>query len=100
MGRILRFTLSEDVVTAIDFGSPTPGKILINNAGTVDIRIGYERTDVRSTGGSDQFFTLNAGVQYIFDVGPQIGFLAQNQQLFVNSPDGDCVIEVWIANNM
>ena len=49
MGRILRFTLSEDVVTAIDFGSPTPGKILINNAGTVDIRIGYERTDVRST---------------------------------------------------
>jgi hypothetical protein len=46
------------------------------------------------------YFTILAGTQYVFDVGPNIGFLAQNQQLFLNSPDGDATIEVWVANNM
>jgi hypothetical protein len=99
MGRITRYGMTEDIVTAIDFGSPTPGKILIYNTSVNDIRVGYARTDVDSTTGVN-YFTILAGTQYVFDVGPNIGFLAQNQQLFLNSPDGDATIEVWVANNM
>ena len=45
MGRILRYNLQEDIVTAIDFAFPTSGKLLIRNAGSVDVRIGYDPND-------------------------------------------------------
>jgi len=99
MGRITRYGMTEDIVTAIDFGTPAPGKILIYNTSDYDIRIGYARTDVDSTTGVN-YFTLLAGTQYVFDVSSSIGFLAQNQQLFLNSPDGNATIEVWVANSL
>jgi hypothetical protein len=91
--------MTEDIVTAIDFGTPAPGKILIYNESVNDIRIGYDPTDVDSTTGVN-YFTLMAGTQYVFDVSSTIGFLSQSQQLYLNSPDGDADICIWIANSL
>ena len=99
MGRITRYGMTEDIVTAIDFGTPAPGKILFYNASDNDVRIGYDPQDVDSTTGV-KYFTLLAGTQYVFDVSSTVGFLAQSQQLYLNSPDGDATIEVWIANSL
>tara|TARA_R110001599_G_scaffold149250_3_gene333064 strand:- start:98 stop:394 length:297 start_codon:yes stop_codon:yes gene_type:complete len=96
MGRILRYNLQEDIVTAIDFAFPTSGKLLIRNAGSVDVRIGYDPNDVNAVGVN--YFTIEAGIVYTFDMGKSMGFLAQFQQLHVNSPDGACVLEIWFAN--
>lgn len=97
MGRILRIELAEGVSEGIDLGIVGPGKILLYNTGTNDMRIGYDRFDVSANGVN--YFTLLGGSQYIFDVGPGIGFLSQNQQLYFVSPTGDQTLEIWIADN-
>ena len=97
MGRILRIELAEGVNEGIDLGIVGPGKILLYNTGTNDMRVGYDRHDVSTTG--TNYFTLLGGSQYIFDVGPSIGFLSQNQQLYFVSPVGDQTLEIWIADN-
>ena len=97
MGRMLRIALAEAVSEAIDLAIMTPGKILLYNTGTLDIRVGYARHDVSTTG--TNYFTLLGGSQYIFDVGPGIGFLAQKQQLYFVSPSGANTLEVWVADS-
>jgi len=96
MGRILRYALTEDRVTAIDLGFPTPGKLLIHPV-TQDVRVAYDRADASSTTGVN-YFTLFAGTQYTFDLSAGVGWLAQGQQMYFNSPDGDTVVEIWFAN--
>lgn len=96
MGRILRYSLAEDVVTAVDFSFRTPGKLLIHPV-SQDIRVAYDRSDADATTGVN-YFTLFAGVQYTFDIGQGVGFLAQNQSLYLVSPTGATVVEIWYAN--
>jgi hypothetical protein len=97
MGRMLRVTCNEGIVEEIDLGIVGPGKILLYNTGTLDIRVAYDRFDVGTTGVN--YFTLLGGSQYVFDCGPGIGFVSQNQQLYFVSPVGDQVLEVWVADN-
>ena len=56
MGRMLRVVLTEGVSEAIDLGIVGPGKILLYNTGTNDIRVGYDRFDVTANG--TNYFTL------------------------------------------
>lgn len=97
MGRIQRFTMNEAEVYQVDFGMTTSGKLAIHPVST-DIRVAYDRVDADAVTGS-QFFTLFAGVQYWYDLSQGVGWLAQNQGMFVCSPVGATVIEIWIANN-
>ncbi len=97
MGRMFRITLAENNIVPVDLGIVTPGKILLYNAGNLDIRVAYDRFSVGTSGSN--YFTILAGSQYIFDVGPDIGFLSQNQQLFFVSPSGTQTLEVWVADN-
>jgi len=97
MGRIQRFTMTEDEVYQVDFGMTTSGKLAIHPV-SFDVRVAYDAVDASSTTGV-QYFTLFAGVQYWFDLSQGVGWLAQNQGMFINSPDGITVIEIWIANN-
>ena len=46
MGRIQRIALAEDDIKALDLGYPRSGKLLIRNAGSTNILVGYTRTDV------------------------------------------------------
>ena len=96
MGRILRDQVTEDIPTSIDLGMITPGKILIKPVGA-DVRVGYDQTDVASTGGAN-YYTLYDGTDYVFDIGPGVGVLSNRQQLFFNCSTSDIVIEIWIAN--
>ena len=98
MGRIHRFTLADNVATAVDFGFPTVGKLLIRNGGTRDVFIGYDPSDVQG-GAAVNYFTIEPGIVYTFDLGPTIGWLAQNQQLYLNCPTGTNVMEIWFAND-
>lgn len=50
MGRMLRVTLNEGIVEAIDLALVGSGKILLYNSGTLDMRIAYDRFDVGTTG--------------------------------------------------
>ena len=95
MGRMLRITLPEGEVQGIDLGVTQPGKIWLYNTGLNDIRIGYDPFDVGTTGVS--YFTLLGGSQYLLDVGPGIGFVAQNQTMYFVSPSGSNTLEVWVA---
>ena len=95
MGRIQRIALAEDDIKALDLGYPRSGKPLIRNAGTTDILVGYTRTDVNDATASGQFFTLDPGIVYTFDMSQTSGFLAQNQLLYFNSNTGDGTIEIW-----
>ena len=97
MGRMLRITLNEGVVEAIDLALVGSGKILLYNSGTLDMRIAYDRFDAGLTGSN--YFTLLGGSQYVFDVSNSVGFLAQYQQMYFVSPVGDQVIEIWIADS-
>ena len=97
MGRIQRLTLQEDVVQALDLGYPRSGKLLIRNAGTVDILVGYTATDVVDGTQDGQFFTLDPGIVYTFDMSQTSGFLVQNQLLYFNASLGNCIIEIWQA---
>jgi len=93
---MLRISLAEAEIEAVDLGIISAGKILLYVTGTSEIRVAYTRTDASTTGTS--YFTLLGGSQYLFDVGPNIGFLSQNQQLFFVSPSGDNTLEVWVAD--
>ena len=95
MGRIQRIALAEDDIKALDLGYPRSGKLLIRNAGTTDILVGYNRTDVNDATASGQFFTLDPGIVYTFDMSQTSGFLAQNQLLYFNSNTGAGTIEIW-----
>ena len=97
MGRMLRIALAEGVAERIDLGIVGPGKILLYNTGSNDIRVAYGAFDVTTSGAN--YFTLLGGSQYVFDVGPGIGFVSQNQQMFFVSPTGSNTLEVWIADN-
>ena len=97
MGRIQRLTLAEDVVQALDLGYPRSGKLLIRTAGPVDLLVGYPATDVPDATQSGQFFTLDPGIVYTFDMSQTSGFLVQNQLLYFNANTGDCVLEIWQA---
>jgi len=103
LGRILRVALQEDVPERIDLGMVRPGKILLNNTSTTHaIRVGY--SDVGGVGttagtGEVNYYTLAAGNEYIFDCGPGVGLVAQQQQLYFLCPTGNATLEVWIANS-
>lgn len=97
MGRIVRIgTLVENVPQAIDLGMTTPGKLLIKNQGANDIRIGYSEADVNATTGVN-FITLDAGTLLVFDAGPGVGFLAQQQQMVFMATGGNSTLEIWVA---
>ena len=95
MGRILRHTLLEDDVYGIDLGFTKPGKLLIRNASTRDVRIGYDPYDVGALGVN--YFTIEAGITYVFDMSQAVGFLAQNQLLYFNCDTADNAMEFWLA---
>ena len=97
MGRILRYTLADNTVSAVAFGFPTAGKLLIRNAGTRDVFIGYDPSDVK---GGTNYFTIEPGIVYTFDMSSSVGFLAQNQQLYLNCPTGTNEVEIWFANEL
>lgn len=97
MGRIQRIALAEDDIKGLDLGYPRSGKLLIRNAGTTDILVGYTRTDVTDATQEGQFFTLDPGIVYTFDMSQTSGFLAQNQLLYFNSNTGAGTIEIWQA---
>ena len=97
MGRILRYTLADNTVSAVDFGFPTAGKLLIRNAGTRDVFIGYDPSDVK---GGTNYFTIEPGIVYTFDMSSSVGFLAQNHQLYLNCPTGTNEVEIWFANEL
>ena len=97
MGRILRTTLTEDQVYGIDLGYPRSGKLLIRNAGTADVRVAYDRVDADSVTGVN-YFTIEAGITYVFDMSQAVGFVAQNQLLYFNCPTADLdSMEFWLA---
>jgi hypothetical protein len=97
MGRIVRIgTLVENVPTAIDLGMTTPGKLLIKNQGANDIRMAYDESGV-IVGGTGNFMTLDAGTLLVFDAGPGVGFLAQQQQIHFMATGGNSTIEIWVA---
>ena len=97
MARILRIALAEDVPEGIDLGMPGPGKILIQNSGANDCIVGYDRADVLGAT-AVSYYTIDAGLTLMFDTGPEIGFLAQNQLLWFASPSGDTTVEIWVAD--
>tara|TARA_B100000902_G_scaffold214805_1_gene204248 strand:+ start:274 stop:573 length:300 start_codon:yes stop_codon:yes gene_type:complete len=97
MGRIVRIgTMVENVPQAIDLGMTTPGKLLIKNQGANDIRIGYSQADVNATTGVN-FMTLDAGTLLVFDAGPGVGFVAQQQQMVFMATGGNSTLEIWVA---
>ena len=96
MGRILRTTLTEDQVYGIDLGYPRSGKLLIRNSGTADVRVAYDRVDADSVTGVN-YFTIEAGITYVFDMSQAVGFLAQNQLLYFNCDTADNAMEFWLA---
>ena len=96
MGRILRITLVEDQVYGIDLGFPRSGKLLIRNAGTSDVRVAYDRADADSVTGVN-YFTIEAGIVYVFDCSQGVGFVAQDQQLYFNCSTANNAMEFWLA---
>ncbi len=97
MGRIMRIALAENVPQAIDLGMMTPGKLLIKNAGSADVYLGYDQGNVLAASASN-YITIDAGVTWIFDAGPGVGFLNQTSNMFFSSQGGDSVVEIWIAS--
>ena len=95
--------MTEDIPERIDLGMVRPGKVLISNIGPTDVRIGYEIIGGVGHGAglanSQNYYTLPSGNEYVFDCGPGVGLLAQQQQMFFAVTGGVATIEVWIANN-
>jgi len=83
-GRILRATLDENLPTMLNVTNVTNGKLLLKNAGSNDIHIGYDRSDVLLATGVN-YFVIEAGVTYIFDQSNGVGFLSQNTGLWFAS---------------
>tara|TARA_Y100001951_G_C11189911_1_gene210877 strand:+ start:402 stop:716 length:315 start_codon:yes stop_codon:yes gene_type:complete len=104
LGRIQRIALAEDTPVRIDLAMVRPGKLLLKNVSTTnDIRVGYMLLggigDGAGLAGAQNFYSLGAGNEYVFDCGPGVGVLAQDQQLYFGVTGGTAVIEVWIANS-
>tara|TARA_R100000664_G_scaffold5273_1_gene10108 strand:- start:4800 stop:5102 length:303 start_codon:yes stop_codon:yes gene_type:complete len=98
MGRIIRIaTLAENDPVAIDLGGRTPGKILIRNAGSNDIFVGYDRSDVLASTASN-YFTVEAGITYVFDISPQVGYVNQFSQMWMAAQGGSSSLEVWVTS--
>ena len=97
MGRILRYNMQEDVVIGVDFGFPRAGKLLIRNAGTRDVRVGYDPRDVDQTTGVN-YFTIEPGIVYTFDMSASSGFLEQEQHLYLGCTTGSNEVEIWFAH--
>jgi len=97
MGRIIRIaTLEENAPQGIDLGMRTPGKILLKNQGANDIYIGYDASDVLLATAAN-FMTLDAGTLLVFDNGPGVGFVAQQQLMWFAAQGGASTLEIWIA---
>ncbi len=83
---------------------PNSGKILIKNTSTtLDIRVGYDTIGGVGEGaglaGAANYYTLGAGNEYVFDCGPGVGLVAQQQQLVFAVTGGTATIEIWFANS-
>ena len=98
MGRILRTATAENVPLALNVATQGPGKVLIRNGGNFDIMVGYDQSDVLLAGGNN-FFTIEAGITYVFDTSNGVGFLSQDRSLYFNSQLGISVLEIWIADD-
>lgn len=96
-GRILRATLEENTPTMLNVTNVTNGKLLLKNAGSNDIHIGYDRSDVLLATGVN-YFVIEAGVTYIFDQSNGVGFLSQNTGLWFAAQGGASEIQIWVAN--
>lgn len=96
-GRILRATLEENLPTMLNVTNVTNGKLLLKNAGSNDIHIGYDRSDVLLATGVN-YFVIEAGVTYIFDQSNGVGFLSQNTGLWFAAQGGASEIQIWVAN--
>ncbi len=96
-GRILRATLDENLPTMLNVTNVTNGKLLLKNAGSNDIHIGYDRSDVLLATGVN-YFVIEAGVTYIFDQSNGVGFLSQNTGLWFAAQGGVSEIQIWVAN--
>jgi len=97
MGRIIRIgTMVENVPQGVDLGIRTPGKIILKNQGSSDIIIGYDRSDVLAATAAN-YMTIDAGTMLVFDAGPGVGFVSQNQLMWFNAVGGNSTLEVWIA---
>lgn len=92
MGRILQLSLTT-TSTALDLRQPASGKVWIYVDGSNDVRVGYDPADVDGTA----YFTLLAGSQYLLDQGSGIGFLAQEELLYVRSDTSTSSIQVWVS---
>lgn len=90
-------TLAENEPHAFDLGVSGPAKIIINNAGSNDILIGQDRSDVLAATASN-YLTLSAGVMLVFDVSDLVGFVAQRQTLWFNSSGGDSTLEIAVLD--
>jgi len=98
MGRILRTATAEDVPIALNVATQGSGKVLIRNAGSNDIMVGYDASDVLLATGFN-FFTIEAGITYVFDASNGVGFLSQDRSLYFNSQTGASTLEIWIADD-
>jgi hypothetical protein len=98
MGRILRTATAEDAPILLNVSTQGPGKVLIRNGGSNDIRVGYDRSDVLLATGNN-FFTIEAGITYVFDASQGVGFLSQTASLWFNSTLGASSLEIWIADD-
>ncbi len=97
MGRIVRIaTLVENNPTAIDLGMTTPGKLFIQNSGSNDIWVGYDRGNVLAITASN-YFTIPAGVMLVFDIGPAVGLLNNVSNMWFSAQGGNSSLEVWAA---
>lgn len=98
MGRILRTATAENEPILLNVSTQGPGKVLIRNSGSNDIRVGYDRSDVLLATGNN-FFTIEAGITYVFDASQGVGFLSQTASLWFSSTLGASSIEIWIADD-
>ena len=99
MGRILRIgTLAENDPTVIDCSTPDgrDGKLFLNNTGSNNILVGYDRSDVLAATATN-YFTIEAGVLLVFDLSSDIGFLSETQSLWFSATGGASTLEVWVA---
>lgn len=60
------------------------------------MKIGYDPSDVDANGVN--YFTIEPGIVYTFDMSDTVGFIAQQQQLYLLCADGDNTVELWFAN--
>tara|TARA_R100001086_G_scaffold64053_1_gene29756 strand:- start:665 stop:961 length:297 start_codon:yes stop_codon:yes gene_type:complete len=97
MGRIMRIALAENIPQAIDLGMTTAGKLLIKNAGSNDVYIGYDQNNVLAASASN-YITIDAGVTWVFDAGPGVGFLNQTSNMWFSAQGGDSTVEIWVAS--